>query len=381
MHNIKIIRTMDEVNALKSEWHALWINSAAKTPYQRWEWNYSWIKGTGQEKSLYIFTIRNKKSELIGIAPFKKTTFLGLFKVLSFIGQETSSYPDFIVRGGQSSIVIRAFFQYIKERHDIMGLDLKICEPSPSIGILREILQNVKWRKTVAEPYTTRLLVNFGDDYEKYLAVLSHDMRYAIRASVRKLNQQFEVKFCTTDDSARDFDRRMKTLFNLNALRWGGDPLISHPGYKNYYRASRDPGCSKIFTLSCNDVIVGAVGTSLMDNTIFAEVTGFDFSISKVDLGKVFYEYLFRWAVENKFTKLDFITGMEPYKLRYKPQELCKWRITTFKKTSAHNIVASYWWLSSQKDVMKQRLVKSWLFQSTGLYRLYKMATRRKLLT
>jgi hypothetical protein len=366
MYNIKIIRTLDEVDELKSEWYALWVNSAAKTPYQRWEWNYNWVKGNGQEKFLYILTIRNQKGDLIGIAPFRENTFLGLFKVLSFIGQETSSYPDFIVQADQAAIVIREFFQYINECCDIMGLDLKICEPSPSIYILREILQNAKWRETEAEPYTTRLFVNFGDDYEKYLSRLSHDMRKEIRASVKKLNQQFEVRFCTADDPACKFEQRIETLFNLNALRWAGDFSTMHPGYKEYYRSSRNIGCSRIFTLLCNGEPVGAVGASLMDDTIFAEIAGFDFSVAKVDLGKIFYYHLFLWAIENYFTKLDFITGVEPYKLRYRPEALSKWRITAYKTTFSHNIVSNYQWISDKIYLFKKQAYQELAFPKYG---------------
>jgi len=379
INNIKILTSLKEIEEIRAEWNYLWKTNPNKTPYQRWEWNYSWIKGTGQEKSLYVLTIRNQQGDLIGIAPFRKKTFLGMFKVLSFIGQETSSYPDFIVQTEQAAIIIGQFFAHVNDCPNIIGFDIKICEPSPTINILREMIQNAKWRKVEAVPYTTRLLVNFGDDYPKYLTTLSHDMRYAIRSSTKKLNHQFEVKFCDTDDSTIDFEQHMKALFNLKALRWGSDPLTSHPGYREFYNSFRKVGCSKIFTLSCNDVIVGAVGASLMDNTIFAEITGFDFSISKVDLGKVFYDYLFRWAVENKFTSLDFITGVEPYKLRYKPQALSKWQITAYQTTAAHNIVDIYKWLADKREVVKQRLGGSWLFRNTGLDSLYKMIKRRKL--
>jgi CelD/BcsL family acetyltransferase involved in cellulose biosynthesis len=378
MNNIKILTSLKEIESIKSEWNLLSKTNPNRTPYQRWEWNYSWIKGTGQEKSLYILTIKNQKGDLIGIAPFRKKTFLGLFKVLSFIGQETSSYPDFIVQADQAAFVIREFFEYINGCRDIMGLDLKICEPSPSIDILREIPQKAKWRELEVKPYTTRLLVNFGDDYEKYLARLSQKMRKEIRASVKKLNQQFEVGFYASDDSADNFDKRMKALFNLNALRWGGDTLISHPGYREYYRSSRNLDCSRLFTLSCNGVIVGAVGTSLMDDTIFAEIAGFDFSVAKVDLGKVFYSRLFLWAIENHFTKLDFITGLEPYKLSYKPEALSKWKITAYKTKYARTIIDNYQWLSDKIYLIKLRLAKSWLFQNMGIHSFYKMIKRRK---
>lgn len=378
MNNIAILNTMKEMENIKSEWNLLWENAANRTPYQSWEWNYNWIKGTAQEKYLYILIVRNQRNELVGIAPFRKKTVLGALKILNFIGQETSCYPDFIVQADDANNVLREIFTYLNDCSAIVGIDLKICEPSPSIRIYKEELENAKWYKIDATPYTTRLLVNYGDNYNRYLSGLSHDMRYAIKSSVKKLCQQYEVLFSPNVDSDVEFEQRLRELFNLKAMKWGGDPLKSHPGYREYYRSSRKIGRSKIFTLSCNGLTVGVVGASTMDNTIFAEITGFDFSVSKVDLGKVFYHYLFSWAIDNQFTKLDFITGVEPYKLRYNPDKYDKWLIIAFKNKYVWFYVRHFKYLSNQIISFKSRIVKSRLSQVLGLYSAYDKLKKMK---
>ena len=44
MYDIESITSFQEFYQLRKEWNDLCDVSTAKTPYQRWEWNYHWVR-------------------------------------------------------------------------------------------------------------------------------------------------------------------------------------------------------------------------------------------------------------------------------------------------------------------------------------------------
>lgn len=338
MYNVELITGLDDMVALRDEWNGLWRKSVIRSPYQRWEWNYHWVVGSQQEKYLYILIARNANGTLVGIAPFKNKPVFGMFGTLSFISNEASCYTDFLFEEGNDAKVVLAFMLYLSDNSNVQHFNVKIAEPSPSIAALKRIFDENDWYKVDFDDYTKRLMICVGNDYDKYLSGLSRKMRQEVRSATKKLTKNFNVDFSVTDVKSI-FDDEMAVLFGLNTLRWGGDVEKSHLVHRDCYRAFHETRDAKIFLLSCDGKPVAGISALIVDDTIFLEVAGFDYSFFKIDLGKVFYDYLFRWCVEHGFNQIDFSSGEEPYKFRYHPDEFTKWKINAYRNKYMYLLV------------------------------------------
>jgi len=366
MYSIRVISSFEEFQKLKDQWFDLWSNALFRTPYQQWEWVYNSIAHDNDVVSPYIILVEDHCS-LIGIAPFVKKSYF-FAEIISFAGQDVTSYPDFIIHKSADLCIIKQIFEFIQSSLRCDALELRITEPSPFLAQWRSaIVQDDCWAVVKEEAYTKRLRINIGEDFDAYFATLSKEMRYDIRAANRKLESKYDVSFSVSDLST-DFDEVMDDLLRLYSLKWGaGDFSL----YKDYYRALHDDGRMKFFILKCDNKVVGIVAGSLVDDTVYIELTGFDYSILKIDIGKAFYSKLMPWCVENRYMYMDFMTGDQTYKFRYKPHVFMKWKINLYK--------SRYWYLyillirtfMFQCREIRRKIVKSAYSQRTVLNDLF----------
>ncbi len=376
MYKAVILTELSELSSMRSEWNRLWENGESRTPYQSWEWNFSWAKSLGKNAGLYIVALREPDGELVCIAPFRAERIFGFIRRVTFNSQTASIYPDFIIKAGAEEPVLSFLADFLLNSTSVNVLDLIIAEPSTNLRFLHSAIKAAGWQKISAVDYTKRLLVDMGESYEEYLGALSSKMRQEIRAEARKLEKQHKVEFCVTE-AGSDLESAMQTLFQLNALKWVGAPEKKHPERRECYRVLHGLGAARIFTLTCDDLPVGALSALLTDDTIFAEIAGFDFSIGKFDLGKVFYHYLYLWAQENGFRRIDLSSGEEPYKFRYNPLILGKWNFVAYSSPIPFVATKLNARLSRAPKQIRSVLINSRLYRSSGVHSLYQWLKNR----
>ena len=376
MYKAVIFTELSELSSMRSEWNRLWETGESRTPYQSWEWNYSWAKSLGKNAGLYIVALREPDGELVCIAPFRAERIFGIIRRVTFNSQTASIYPDFIIKVGAEEPVLNFLADYLLNDTSVHVIDLIVAEPSPTLRYLNSAIEAAGWQKISAVDYTKRLLVEIGEFYEEYLGALSSKMRQEIRAEARKLEKRYKVEFCVTETDS-NLEGAMKILFQLNALKWVGDPEKKHPERRECYRALHGLGTARIFTLTCDDIPVGALSALLAGDIIFAEIAGFDFSIGKFDLGKVFYHHLFLWAQDNGFRRIDFSSGDEPYKFRYNPLILGKWNIIAYNSLIPFFITEMNAKLSTRLKQIRSGLINSRFYRLSGMHTYYRKLKNR----
>ncbi|MDA8158950.1 MAG: hypothetical protein M0034_07200, partial [Deltaproteobacteria bacterium] len=96
---IKIIRSIEELKKLESEWNDLLKSSPNDNVFLSFDWNFLWIKYFLRGKnSLFIIAVYNDANELEALAPFFLKRFFLFFKSLIFISGDYSDYLDIIVK-------------------------------------------------------------------------------------------------------------------------------------------------------------------------------------------------------------------------------------------------------------------------------------------
>ncbi len=362
-YNIETIQTMNDLIRIRDEWNCLWEKSINKTPYQRWEWIFKWIESTKQQHLMYIVIVRLKNGKLIGIAPLTCAHNFVFKNIHTFrlIGQESSIYPDFIVNNNMVSDVIQIVINFIESKYKNIVLDFKISEPSIAKEAIILSLKE-KWYNVEDEKFTNRLIINIGTNYDKYLYRISKKMRQSIGNQTRKLLRMYEVDFLVCSNLS-NLEWAMKRLFFLNSLKWGGNPEKSHLAARECYKELAFRGASKVFLLKCDDKIVGGLSAYLIDQTVFINVVGFDYSIGTFDLGKIFYYYMFNWAIDNGYQYIDFSSGDQTYKYRYSPDVFPKSHITACNSVKAYSFFRRSQFLHEQKKKIKAKIWQTSLFK------------------
>src|SRR5262245_59622211 len=109
---IRLITSEQEFAALKPVWQALFDANPNHTPFQSWEWNFSWWKHFGKPGRLRLF-VAEEDGKLAGIAPcYLRSRFRGWpLAHLGLISRKRGDYLDFLVRGGTETAFFAELFQ------------------------------------------------------------------------------------------------------------------------------------------------------------------------------------------------------------------------------------------------------------------------------
>lgn len=309
--------------ALREEWNRLWQDLGQPSPYTSWTWSQAWMETHRIEHRLHILVAREKDGTLIGVAPLQRVPlpFPGL-GVLTFIGQETSLSPDFLVQEGREREFCEAALHFIFGKRNLTGIFLKMAEPLAGATPLLDRSFARKFGDAVIEPYSERLIVQLPESYEVFLQTLSQKMRQRMRAARKKLSAEHTLEF--RHEREEDFHHCLADLFSLNKLRWGQNAGPRRSLYPRLHEA----GMLKVFSLYVNGRLAAALGALVTNNSMHAELAGFNYEVDDVHLGRGLYGLVIEWAILNGYRFFDFSSGTIEYKLHYKPQIFPKYRVS-----------------------------------------------------
>jgi CelD/BcsL family acetyltransferase involved in cellulose biosynthesis len=92
---------------LEEEWEDLYRSSTCATPFQSWEWLYSWWESYGADYELRLILVRDGHL-LVGLIPLMLKRWWGSRGWLFFIGTGLTDYLDILVREGWEAQVAKA---------------------------------------------------------------------------------------------------------------------------------------------------------------------------------------------------------------------------------------------------------------------------------
>src|SRR5215210_4841277 len=108
--------------SLQEEWDELYENCPLATPFQSWEWLYSWWEVYGEGRyGLRLVTLRDEGGLLVGLVPLMARRGAGFGRLL-FVGGDRMTvysdvmtpYKDVLVREGWEEAVAQAGARALK---------------------------------------------------------------------------------------------------------------------------------------------------------------------------------------------------------------------------------------------------------------------------
>lgn len=273
---------------LRSGWNELLQHSDANSVFLTYEWMEAWLSGVCPRARLTIISVRSPSGELLGLAPFYRTSFRLLrllpirgLRVLGDVGAG-AEYPDLIVRHGYEPAVAAALMSALLESAPSACVWMQRI--AGWTGARERVLAaaqaaNLQWYER-PHVFAAAPLPN---SFDEYLANLSGNQRSTLKRRTKQLQKAARVEFETCTAPAQ-LSGMLEDLFRLHELRWRADgqpgAFARRPAMMAFYRTfapvALAQGWLRIYALRLDGVVQAIQYGYLYDGVYSQLQEGFD---------------------------------------------------------------------------------------------------------
>jgi hypothetical protein len=230
-----VLSSAGDFTSLKEEWNELYECCPSATPFQSWEWLYSWWEFYGEGTfGLRLVTVRSEEGLLVGLLPLMvRRGQVFLMGDRGTLYHVITPYKDVLVREGWEKPVARAAARSLKEMGGWWVADLQELMPNAAAW---EIFGHWDGPKSRA-PITDYVLIR-ADSWEKLLASLSRKLRKTARRTLRRIEEDGVRR---EPAAAQDAGRAARTLVELHRQLWAGRRIAPEhltPRYEAFMEAA-----------------------------------------------------------------------------------------------------------------------------------------------
>jgi len=324
---LKVIRTLEEFDALAGQWNDLLNCSASHVPFLRHEYLAAWWRTLGGGEwahgELYVVLGYRADDSLGAVAPLFFTENKDGEPAMMLLGSvEISDYLDVIICPDGAPAFIDALLEHLDgpQAPAWKLLDLyNLLEDSPTLRILESSAGKRGWQYTQERlqhcPY-----IPLPGDWETYLAGIDKKQRHEIRRKLRRAESyDVPVRWYILQD-ALSLDEHVDSLFYLMEQDEEKRAFLT-PTMRDQMRATVQQafqaGWLQLAFLEAGGQKVAAYLNFDYGNHIWVYNSGLDFNYSALSPGWVLLGYLLQWANEHQRVAFDFMRGDEDYKYRF----------------------------------------------------------------
>jgi len=324
---VKVLKTLSELEAIESEWNNLVKESASHVPFLRHEYLTPWWKTLGGGEwefgDLHIVTATAEDGSLLGIAPLFQTTNLDGKAALMFMGSiEISDYLDLMAPVGLLPNFIDALLVHLDgpEAPEWEILDLyNFLEESETLPVLADAVQQRGWTYSQEriQPAPSIALPSSWDDY---LMGIQKKQRHEIRRKLRRAEgYELPVRWYIVEDEA-SLDDEIDAFLDLMAFDHEKEAFLTEV-MRTQMRASIhtafQAGWLQLSFLEIGSEKAAGYLNFDYDNRLWVYNSGINFNFNTLSPGWVLLSYLIQWGIDNGREVLDFMRGDEVYKYRF----------------------------------------------------------------
>ena len=309
--------------SLREEWQNLFSRCPQVTPFNSWEWLFSWWQAYGAGRKLRILLARIDGA-LVGIAPLyvhrEQTTLRTPCRVMRFVGDGSfdSDHLDFLIDPSRESAVMRQFEDWLRRSRDWDVLALReITGGSRSDAAMRDLVGKLGLRVRTEESVCA--VLDLPASYEEFLQARQSRFRTKARSLTRKIDQG-DITFETQCGPA-GLRKKLRSLFDLHQRRWNaaGQPGVFGPRAKRLFYAHFVPrfarnGWLRLYSLRRGQDYVAHQLCFGVAGTTFLLQEGFDVSDPAASFGQMLRAAVVRQLIESGETRYDFLGGFSSHK-------------------------------------------------------------------
>ena len=317
------IRDSAAFRSLSDEWHTLFRRDPHATPFNSWEWLFSWWQAYGAPGTLRLLAIR-REGALVGLAPLylaHEQSALGTScRTLKFVGDGSfdSDYLGFLVDPAHLGSVSDAFVDWLRNdrQWDVVSLRAMACA-STLAGSLRAraATLDVDFRVDAGRAAVLELPATFDEQ----IARLQPRFRTKLRSLIRRIDQD-AVTF-EYECRPREMRRKLRSLFDLHQRRWtsAGGPGVFGDARKRMFYAHFVPrfarrGWLRFYSLRRDDRYVAHQLCFGENGTTYLLQEGFDASDASASYGQMLRAAVIRHLIACGERRYDFLGGYSRHK-------------------------------------------------------------------
>jgi CelD/BcsL family acetyltransferase involved in cellulose biosynthesis len=329
--DVDCVRSAGEFRALRSAWTALYAAVPGTTPFQSWEWLFSWWQAYGGDRPLRVVVCRAGDAAL-GIAPFylaRETIAPGVAaRVLRLVGDGSfdSDYLGALAAPGARASVDSALADWLARNREWDALAVRDARDGSQLPALLERearAANWHWRSELGRCG----IVDLPPTFDEFLRARPPRFRTRIRALLRRVDGGDAV--FEPDCAARELRSRLRSLFALHQARWtasGGAGVFGASPRRRFYahfapRFARN-GWLRLYSLRAGGRYVAHQLCFGDADTTYLLQEGFDVSDPTSSYGQMLRAAVLRMLIERGARSYDFLGGYSRHKEDWGAREL-----------------------------------------------------------
>ena len=316
--------------ALMKDWQSLYGRCPGATPFNSWEWLFSWWQayGNGQQLRLLVWRVDN---ELIGLAPLylasEKTQLGTRCRVLRFVGDGSfdSDYLGLLIRPGAHAVVFKCFGEWLRDNREWDALVLReLPEHSPLAVAMQDQAERARLKCRLE--YGRCGVLDLPHSFEDYLRTRQSRFRTKLRSLLRRLDDG-ELVF-ESQCEPRELRRRLHSLYSLHQRRWqnsGAAGVFGGVNKRRFYAhfVPRFARCGwlRLYSLRSGTDYLAHQLCFGGDGVTYLLQEGFDVSNPSASYGQMLRAAVVRDLIQRGETRYDFLGGYSKHKEDWGAQE------------------------------------------------------------
>lgn len=315
------------IDALASEWSALWERCPGATPFQSPEWLTPWRRHFGNDRAL-VLALR-KGETLTGLIPlFSFRNGQGL-RQISLWGSGITDYLDLLIEPDAARAGTGMLLDYLLSQRPQWDLcefeELRPESPLLSAPAVTDLSAEVSAMEVCP-------VLPLPGTVEAFRQGLTAHLRRRLRYCLNSLGKRGEVSFETA--TAGTLPEFLEALFSLHRKVWrqrGERGVLDNPRIKVFHREVTEGflarGWLRLSALRLGTAIVAVLYSFAARGRLYCYLSGFDPAIAAFSPGKLIIWRAIEQAIGEGLQELDFLRGAEGYKYLWGSQDRPNYRL------------------------------------------------------
>lgn len=334
---VEIIQDAKRIAELEHPWRELYAKSEETNIFLSFSWMSTWLKHFGNNYSVYITAVFDDNA-LIGIAPFVKHRFFGIFDGIRLLSFGLADYENILCSGTTPNRrqTIDAIFQSMQKLQPWQILRIeKIKESSPNYAAFKETA-HAKPGIVFKEHKHATPFCSLKDTWKVYLKTLRKKFVADTQRQMERLKKIGVSCALRVVDDPKDINRVVAELAKFHIQRrkaMGQESFFKNPRYEEFFKDVAEvllkEGKLHLSYLYQADKFV-AFHLGFQENkTFFYYLPTFNQEFAAYSAGRVLAFELLRNSFERGFKIFDFMLGDEGYKDQFNPslEKLYYWHM------------------------------------------------------
>jgi CelD/BcsL family acetyltransferase involved in cellulose biosynthesis len=320
---IECIEQTPHFGAMREEWALLHAACPDRTPFNSWEWLFSWWQAYGRGKQLRLLVCRSGR-EVVGIAPLyvaSEKAGVGISaRVLRMVGDGSadSDYLGFLMRSDLRRALLAKICDWVvKDR----CWDAAALRELPERSLLpQEFCRAAERRRLSVRTEHGRCgVVQLPGTFDEFLQARQPRFRTKLRSLLKRLDESGFVFEASV--APKELRGRVRSLYALHQARWHGagatgvfDQRAKRLFYAHFVPRFARRGWLRFYSLRDGDTYLAHQLCFGAERVTYLLQEGFDVSNPSASYGQMLRAAVIRHLIERGEASYDFLGGFSRHK-------------------------------------------------------------------